>query len=597
VTEGVTTPTESDEPRSRGWLARIRRDERGLALVWMTMFLMVLLATTALAIDIGRGYMIAQRAQNAADSAALAGTIYLPTDVTTAYSTAQTVAASDGFTNGVDSVTVTPAQQTTVSRLKVTVKQTVSTWFAKAIGWKTMTIARSSIADYRPPVSMGSPSAQYGNDPESSGTFGSTSYPNFWGHVAGPASYKENGDAYASANCNGADSCSSPPPDVSCGYSGMNSDFSCDGYYYTVHVPTATSALKLQAFDPGKTGVGDSCGTNDDNSNLTAAQSLASWQVKGWPSGVTYNASTRYKPVSDASNASDGGWRYCTGDHVFDSSDWNFTTTYKVFGPATVPGDPTSAPATPLCTKSYPTFYGDIAAGLQSSTKQNVYVNGVLSQEYLGQYFRQWDNLCPSTINASASDYFIEVQTDLTPTGASTFTGKGGNRFALRATGGTNVGIYGSGQMGIYANVGGNVATSFYLARVLPGDAGHTLSVSLFDIGDGSSSTSPGTLTIVPPSDGTNNGSTLSLSGCTMQLGVGASSTATSSGCAVTNVTSAGFANKWLTVNVPIPTGYSCSVATTTNCWFRIKYQFTGYIDDTTSWTASMGGDPVRIVG
>jgi hypothetical protein len=200
-------------------------------------------------------------------------------------------------------------------------------------------------------------------------------------------------------------------------------------------------------------------------------------------------------------------------------------------------------------------------------------------------------------ISASASDYFIQVRTNLTPTGQAIFTGKGGNRFALRATP-TTTNIYGDGKMGIYANVGGGVSTSFYLARILPGDAGHTLTLALFDVGDGSSSGTPGTLTIVPPTDGTNNGGSLSLSGCTMQLGSGSSYVATngSTGCQVTGVTSSSYANKWLTIQVPIPSGYSCTVATASNCWFKINYQFSGYIDDTTSWTASLGGDPVRIV-
>src|SRR5690242_9898354 len=91
-----TEPTGAPQPRRR----RIVRDEQGLALVWMTLFLMVILGFTALAVDMGRGYYIAQREQNAADAASLAGTIYLPGDITTAYSAAQNVASANGFTNG-----------------------------------------------------------------------------------------------------------------------------------------------------------------------------------------------------------------------------------------------------------------------------------------------------------------------------------------------------------------------------------------------------------------------------------------------------------------------------------------------------------------
>lgn len=101
------------------------------------MFLMVLVGFAALAIDIGHGYLVAQRAQNAADAAALAGTVYLPADPTTAYSTVQSVAAANGF----------PASVATVSAVHV---------------------RRTAIADYDQPVAMGSPANTFGNQPDTS---------------------------------------------------------------------------------------------------------------------------------------------------------------------------------------------------------------------------------------------------------------------------------------------------------------------------------------------------------------------------------------------------------------------------------------------
>jgi Flp pilus assembly protein TadG len=589
-------PAPSKKP---GW-SRIRNDESGLALVWMSLFLMVLIGFAALAVDIGHGYLVAQRAQNAADAAALAGTVYLPGDVPTAESTAATVAGENGFTSSNSTVTASPGAKP--SQLKVTIYQQVNTWFAKALGFKFMNITRSATADYRPPVAMGSPSNQYGNDPESGGTFGTLTYPNFWANVAGPSSPKTNGDAYQAGTCDSSDNCTSPPADTSCGYSGTNNDYACAGYYYTVHVPTGGSAVTLQAFDAGFVAVGDSClepnppppaPPTDDGSNLVGAATLTAAQVKGWPLGVADNAAARYAPVTNPNNPNDPGLRYCTGDHTFDSGASLITTTYTVLGPAAIPGDPASAPSTPICTKSYPGFTGDLKAQLTSPTKMAVTVNGASSPEYLGQYFRQWDNLCPSSINTISGDYFIQVRTNLTTTGAQNFAGDGHNRFALRAVGGSNIGIYGNGKMGIYANVGGGALTQFYLTRILPGDAGHTLTLALFDIGDGGST---GTLTIVPPPDA-NGGASVTLTGCTMQLGMGAAyQPVNGSNCQITGVTSTNYNGKWLTVQIPIPSNYTCAVGVTTNCWFRIDYQFSGYINDTTSWTASLGGDPVRII-
>jgi Flp pilus assembly protein TadG len=589
----LDTVAADDAPRAL--LGRVRRDESGIALIWMSLFLMVLIGFAALAVDIGHGYMVAQRAQNAADAAALAGTIYLPGDLTTAQNTAQSVASANGFTDGANGVTVSAVRSVTVSQLEVTVTQDVKTWFAKALGFSTMHVSRTAVADYRPPVNMGSPSNQYGNDPDSTGTFGSPQYPNFWANVAGPSSPKANGDAYQAGGACAADSCTQPPADTSCGYSGTNTNYDCNGYYYTVHVPSGGSAVRLQAFDAGFVAVGDNCGapgTPDDGANQAAAAALTTAPL-GWPASEGNTWGARYVPVGDASNPNDPGQRYCTGDHNF--GDPNITTTYTVLGPASVPGDPSSAPSTPICTKSYPGFDGNLATQLSTGAKMPVTVNGAAAPEYLAQYFRQWDDLCPSSISTITGDYFIQVRTNLTTTGAQNTQGNGHNRFALRATGGTNIGIFGNGKMGIYANVGAGALTQFYLARLLPGDAGHTLTLALFDIGDGSSSSTPGTLTIVPPPD--SNVSSSALTGCTMQLGITSSyQPVNGSGCQITGVETTGYGGKWLTIQVPIPGNYTCDVSSSTNCWFRINYQFAGYINDTTSWTASLGGDPVRIV-
>src|SRR5439155_17272742 len=44
------------EPKARRWL--IARDESGLAVVWLSLFLMVLIGFAALAVDLGHGYFV-----------------------------------------------------------------------------------------------------------------------------------------------------------------------------------------------------------------------------------------------------------------------------------------------------------------------------------------------------------------------------------------------------------------------------------------------------------------------------------------------------------------------------------------------------------
>ena len=125
---------------------RIRRDENGLVLMWMSLFLIVMLGCTALAVDLGHAYFVSQNAQNAADAVALAGAPYLPGDLAGAQAAAQQLAAANGFTDGVNGVKVTAAQGADPSQLTVTVEQDVPTWFAKGIGFNQMHVSRSGTA-------------------------------------------------------------------------------------------------------------------------------------------------------------------------------------------------------------------------------------------------------------------------------------------------------------------------------------------------------------------------------------------------------------------------------------------------------------------
>ncbi|HEU5112757.1 MAG TPA: hypothetical protein VFU96_05525, partial [Acidimicrobiia bacterium] len=79
----------------------------------------------------------------------------------------------------------------------VSVQDVVPTFFLGAIGFDTMTIERSAIAEYIPPLKLGSPAGQFGNscDPTQAGC---TSQPNFWANIHGWFTDTTMGDAYAS---------------------------------------------------------------------------------------------------------------------------------------------------------------------------------------------------------------------------------------------------------------------------------------------------------------------------------------------------------------------------------------------------------------
>ena len=50
-------------------------------------------------------------------------------------------------------------------------------------------------------------------------------------------------------------------------------------------------------------------------------------------------------------------------------------------------------------------------------------------------------------------------------------------------------------------------------------------------------------------------------------------------------------------ISVPIPPDYGCNFDSPGGCWFRVQVGFgTGSVTDATTWTASIAGDPVRLV-
>ena len=68
--------------------------------------------------------------------------------------------------------------------------------------------------------------------------------------------------------------------------------------------------------------------------------------------------------------------------------------------------------------------------------------------------------------------------------------------------------------------------------------------------------------------------------------------------CSLSGIrSSAGWDGQSETISVPIPPSYSCNYAQEGGCWFRVEVGFgTGSVTDATTWTASIAGDPVRLV-
>jgi hypothetical protein len=576
--------------------------EQGFYMVWFALTFVALTAFAGLALEYNRWQQIATRAQKAADAAALAGAVFMPENAgNKAYNTAQLISSENGFTNGSGGVTVSTSVGRLPNQLKVTVSVNTKNPWGALVNYNSTTIVRSAVAEYQLPQNLGSPQNSYGNDPESA-----AAQPQFWGNVFGPSSSKDKGDAIqsvgpsASATLCNADNCPSS----------VNKDYDATGYFYGIDVPAGTSgALNVQVYDPAFVHVGDNCGTSDANANtsLTNAATLTAAQIPGY-SGTTTPA-TRYAPS--------GASGFCNGDNYYGdgSNTANPWTTWTLRAPDVSTWDPTNNPI--VCQAEFPGVYPETSNGQPNGTISGTQLKTLLQQSsaYPGtnparsfaSFFRRWVQLC-SVASPVQGTYFLEVQTGKKIDGTAAPNGGGSNRFAIRAGLGTNFAttnglhIYGNGKMGAYANATG-ANTQFYLTRVLPGEAGKTLVLNFFDTGDASQA---GTLAVLPPADSNISGG--AFANCQYSQPPGNATgppwgvfSNTATGCKITGVSNSGTPNyngQWVTWQIPIPNNYTCNSSDPLGCWTKLQFIYPAgtSVSDTTTWSAYILGEPVRLI-
>lgn len=572
------------------------RDQAGYAAILVSLLCAtIFIPLAALAVDVGRWYVEVQRVQNAADAAATAGVTYMPSDFDSAKSTAIAVSGRNGYPNsGGSTVTVEPGSKPT--QLKVTVSSKIPNSLAGYFGFPFATISRSAVADYNGPAPMGSPCNTFGNEPTAAlvpegnrgpsssvivvppGGATCTSTPQFWGAIAGPDTSKQNGDAYMTRACASSDS--------AC-VGGKNDDFDPLGYFYMVRVGSAAvnSNVTVQIYDPAFVQNGDACG--DGPKTTTVLRNNMSPFVPN-------DGLTRYAPGA--------GTAFCNGDVLNGGNATDIVTSYVLRSP-TDTYQPSQAPPMPQCQRQY-AGYDANAAKSETLDSTNAKYKADVAKVY-----RQWVDLC-TFIPPAAGDYYLQIRTNVklggTPDGEGGYTnnsrvweqtnddttvkGVGNNRWALRVRGPQRaaVSISGWDHMGVYANYSGSKQT-FNLVRVVPAAATKTLNIGFFDVGDASNA---GTITIQGPSD---SNLPANLSSCT---GGGAVVTGALSNCRLNNVSSgSGYQGKWQYINVPIPSNYTCNVQFAGGCWFRVTFDWTGSApNDTTTWTARIDGDPIRLI-
>ena len=585
-------------------VARIRRSarprtEHGYVAVLSALFVgFLVVPLCALSVDVARWYVEVQRIQNAADAAATAGVTYLPDDFAAAQSTAIAVAARNGFPNsGTSSVSVAVGDKPT--QLRVTINSTIPNAFGSAIGLNLSTIYRSATADYNGPAPMGSPCNAFGNEPPGGSTgsprgpVGSvisappggavcTSNPQFWSAIAGPETPKGNGDQYMTRTCNtGNDGCTGT----------VNDEFDPRGHFYVVRVNAAAVGLPLtvQLYDPAWVETGDNC---------EAAPSVnpTSLALRNNMNPYTPDGINRYAMTAGT---------YCPGD-VLNGGTNPITTSYVLRNPTDTYVPANGAPIT-TCVKQYP---GYLKASNTTGTLADKLTSGATNPAYqaeVAKVFHQWLDFCTFT-PTQTGDYYLQVRTNVALGGNSdgeggyngnadvynqagdnaSVKGSGNNRFAIRLKSAASglVSVSGWQHMTIYANYSG-AQTEFNLVRVIPAAATKTLLVGFYDVGDASN---PGKITVLPPTD-SNMSSTIN--NCVANGVVNGNLP----GCQFTNVSSAsGWNGKVQFVRIPIPNTYTCNATQAGGCWFRLQVSFPGGVNDTTTWTAQLTGDPIRLI-
>lgn len=185
------------------------------------------------------------------------------------------------------------------------------------------------------------------------------------------------------------------------------------------------------------------------------------------------------------------------------------------------------------------------------------------------------------TVNSPGDGTYV-LQIKVLDTGGND---DGLNRYSLRVTP-SGASLFALGDMSIYNNSTGTI-TEFYLAEVEDFYAGKTFVVELYDAGESSET---GTLQVIDPSGNVFNDGPCSIysssnpsSGWTLQ--------GTPSSCQE-SVTKGEYNGKWLKFEMSIPSGYSCGTA----CWWKMNYDYTSGVNDTTTWRAYILGNPIHLI-
>lgn len=445
----------------RDLLRKARTEDGGFSLPFIAGTLVLLLGMSAFAIDLGWFYLNGSRIQRAADSSALAGVVFLPSDLTNVTNKAVEGANANGYDvgtvngsgigGGPDALDWTPLDD---NKLEVTLTSSVNTFFLKVLGFDELTMSRTATAQYVKPVPLGAPAncMGIGENVSSTGlntsaTSGSPSpwehcndyTQNFWSAINGRATAKEHGDPYA------------PTCNYEC-TGGSNPDHD-QYYYFAIDVPAGQSWVDVYLYDAGFYDRNNFAETGDED---------------------------------DLANSSDGGTNM----------------NYRLFRPDVTPQTPEDNSTGVTC----------------SSGTNNLSIN---SESSSTTYRNRWARMCRIS-SVVEGIYILRVSNGGSTIGGNNSYSIFANTSAFDPS--DPVRVYSINEMSIFTNDDDGEAT-VYIAEVDPVHANKTLQLRFFDPGEGSGNATmevvppPGTGSIscswtatnVRPGGGPNSGSSCTI--------------------------------------------------------------------------------------
>jgi hypothetical protein len=586
VPSGVRTVTRSQRSRFHVPTSSHTDGERGYVAVVTALMITVLLLAAGLAVDLASWYARSTELQRFADVAALAGATAAP-DLAQEVALANESLVKQGVQNGVGGMQVTVGQSPGFkNRLQVTVADTEIDGFFTSWLRKPPKIIRKSSAQYLQKISLGSAVNVLGSG-DKTGLTNDGSTQDFWLAVSGYCTAKEDGDRLLSINDGNRRAnpnvywCQNqiPPgtPDAH-----ENTDYNPSGYTYYVTVPCPQSLvngtcpvtfsnekLSIEAFDP------------QFDPKLSDLDTGKIDRVAGDPDPAQLPTITTtfevYQPDIDPD----------LPDHLL---------TQNTFGPC----------ASPCATT------GD------------------------------WVLLTPKISHPTVGRYRVQVYT-----GQESLS-QGHNIFSLRAfrkgnfepctsisTVAASAGfdpecpsVAGDESMSVFANKQGGTA-EMYLARLAPAAEyrGKRVRILLWDVGEGAD-----TIEIISPvtgapvsinhktwdpglkrlSDGTKildkaegwnpsaplTGFSLDVGGYTQPVGAfGSPSVNYPEWSPTSRYGESKYNDRMVALEITVPKNYGQNAAVPIDGWWKIRYKTsTGIVQDRTTWSVTLAGDPVHLV-